>query len=574
MINAHRSLFAFIFSVVLLSGSYAHAQREKAAPNQEEVDALREKAFKVLDSVAGQLNTLQSSENRARMGSNLVESLWKHDEQRARSLLRMVQEDIKTELQTPERRREERRFAVFLKLRQDTVDRLAKHDGEVALEFLRVTKPVFEQGHEPYDFRDHEQAMELRLARQIADDNPDAALKLARQSLESNYSMDVLKLLEKLNRKHKTHGQLLFKEIVEKIRERGLDNWYATSMVQAMVQAFAPPATDESLYRELIAVVVKIALDRGCGEKPSPSDEENEGTQFCRWSATTISSAQRYDSSAGKLKHWATEGYASYGYGFTFDQTEELLKEGDYDQIDALAAKNPEMQVGIYLRAIHYSMVTGNTAQARKLIERLPEDMTRRQELLRQLERYEQRQTVTAENLAEIKRRIEELPDVRSRVGFLTITASALAEKDPKVTVDLLNQASDMIETMPPGKEQTLARIGVAMMYASAKSDRGFAIMESLLPKLNELVDVSIKLDGFDTNYLRDGEWNMSASGATGEILTLLSTQAGYFAWCDFDRAVTLSSQFDRLEIRLMAQLKLAQSILAGPPKRSIPYYE
>lgn len=98
--------------------------------------------------------------------------------------------------------------------------------------------------------------------------------------------------------------------------------------------------------------------------------------------------------------------------------------------------------------------------------------------------------------------------------------------------------------------------------------------MESVVPKLNELVDISIKLDGYDTNYLRDGEWNMSAGGATGEILTRLSNQAGRFAWCDFDRAVNLASQFERPEIRLMAHLKLAQSILEGPPKRIERYYQ
>src|SRR5690349_10019577 len=153
MINAHRSLIAFIFGVVLLFPGYALAQQEKSAPEKEEVAALREKAYQLLDSVAGQLSTLQSSENRTRMGSNLVESLWKYDEQRARSLLRMVQEDIKAELQKPDRPayvdEEDGRFSVFLKLRLDTIDRLSKHDAEAALEFLAVTKPTFAEGHEP-----------------------------------------------------------------------------------------------------------------------------------------------------------------------------------------------------------------------------------------------------------------------------------------------------------------------------------------------------------------------------------------------------------------------------------------
>ncbi|HSK29195.1 MAG TPA: hypothetical protein VLA17_04460, partial [Candidatus Limnocylindria bacterium] len=91
-----------------------------------------------------------------------------------------------------------------------------------------------------------------------------------------------------------------------------------------------------------------------------------------------------------------------------------------------------------------------------------------------------------------------------------------------------------------------------------------FAIMESLLPKLNELIAVGAKLDGYDTRYLTDGEWNMTGAGALGKILTALAHNAGVFAWRDFDRAATLAAQFERSEIRMMAQLTLAQGILAG----------
>ena len=93
-------------------------------------------------------------------------------------------------------------------------------------------------------------------------------------------------------------------------------------------------------------------------------------------------------------------------------------------------------------------------------------------------------------------------------------------------------------------------------------------MMESLMPKLNELIDAAVKLDDFDTHYMRDNEWNMSANGKLGELLNRLSQNAGYFAWCDFDRAVSLAAQFERPEIRMMAQLKLAQAIVAGAPKR------
>ena len=90
-------------------------------------------------------------------------------------------------------------------------------------------------------------------------------------------------------------------------------------------------------------------------------------------------------------------------------------------------------------------------------------------------------------------------------------------------------------------------------------------MIESLMPKLNELIAAAAKLDGFDTHYLREGEWNMSANGEVGELLTLMAYNAFDFAWCDFDRALSLAAQFERPELRVMAQVKLARAILAEP---------
>jgi hypothetical protein len=110
-------------------------------------------------------------------------------------------------------------------------------------------------------------------------------------------------------------------------------------------------------------------------------------------------------------------------------------------------------------------------------------------------------------------------------------------------------------------------QMGLAIMYSVYKSNRGIVMIETLMPKLNELVSAAAKLDGYETHHLRDGEWNMSAEGQLGTLFTGLTQSAAYFAWCDFDRAVSVAGQFERPELRLMAQVKLAQGILAGRPK-------
>ena len=567
---SHRSLFTLILAIALfftISG-YAHAQEDKSAPNKEEIAALREKAFKLLDNVAGQLTTLHSAENRARMGANLVDSLWKHDEERARSLLRVVQEDIRTELQKRGDReaRYDVRFDVFLKLRHDTIERIAKYDGQAAYDFLKVTEPAFED-QEPYEFRANEQALELRLAKQIAANDPDVALKLGRQSLRQSLNSDVLKVLSRLNRKHKEQANQLYKEIVEKLPDADIISaWNNREFVLSLVRNYEPPDVDDATYRQLVGFIVTVALDRGCEKKPS-GEEEDESEGFCQWAAAAVARAEKYDSRIARIKPWFTGEFESWRLGSVFEETQELLQEGAYDQVEALVAKYPQLHDGIRQQAVFHALSAGDMDRARKLIDSfLGGDPERRQALLDQIEMYKKRTTVNDETLAQIEEELQRVPEGKTRALYLLSVANQLNALDQKAAAKFLNRAREVIDTLKPGKDQIETRLALAMLYCHQKNDRGFAIMESLLPKLNELVDVAVKLDGFDTNYLRDGEWNMSANGSVGEILTILSMRAGHFAWCDFDRAVNLASQFERPEIRMMAHLKLAQSILAGPP--------
>src|SRR5438105_9195580 len=86
---------AALIVVVLLCSGLAHAQQNNSTrENERTTEApLRERAFNLLESLADQVNSLQSGENRARLGSNIADSLWNHDEKRARTLLVAVQND-------------------------------------------------------------------------------------------------------------------------------------------------------------------------------------------------------------------------------------------------------------------------------------------------------------------------------------------------------------------------------------------------------------------------------------------------------------------------------------------------
>ena len=560
MINPQRLALPIIVVLVLCSAS-AHAQTP--AQTSETSKELREKAFNLLESLAGQVNGLQSAENRARITANIADSLWTHDEKRARSLFAMVESDINEAL-SRDRVRDSQSFAVFLKLRADTIDRIAKYDPELALTFLKATAinpdPQFAKRMSPHS----DDALELRLAQKIAANNPDSALKLGRASLARGLSDDHLMLLRQLSRKHKEHAHTFYKEIVNKIRDIDItqEHWGNRTFIQRLSLSFTPPTVDESTFRELQSLLVTRALENGCRNQMRALDNYQR-VNFCRWVMASLPKMGT-DSRVTELEHWGPDRFHSSIDGhFELRMVEQ---DGSVDEILALKEKYPEMQERISWRAFDLARESGDLARAREVANSSanPEMRKTMVELLD--DRGEKAEAFDKDRMAELERRLNELSRDEDRFFLLLRFAEGFAATNRSTALKLLNQASDIVHNLQPPWQQTGGQMGLAIMYCRLKSsNRCFRIMESLLPKLNQLVDAAARLDGFDTQYLRDGEWNMSANGRVGELLTGLSQHAGHFASCDFDRAVSLSNQFERTEIRLMAQVKLAQSILAAP---------
>lgn len=558
MIHPQRLAHAIIV-VLLLCLVSAHAQTpaQRSEANKE----LREKAFALLESTAGQVNVLQSPENRARIAANIMDSLWTHDEQRARSLLPLIESDIREGLnrEDPQRFISDT-FQVFLKLRSDTIERIAKYDPEQALTFLRSTEITTVQRLPNY-IAENDRALELRLAKKIAADKPELALKIARESLSRGFSNDLLVVLRQLHRKHKNEVLALYKEIVSKVKDVNLQDdssWQNREFIQRLALSFTPPQADAATFRELISFLITKALDAGC-RKRDPNDYSISG--FCAWVMSSVPPSYKSDSRVAELEHWAS---MDHGPGPGYFELNLVEQDGSIDEVLALKEKYPELNANISWTAFEMARTSGDLAKAREIAKGAAPEV--QQMMLQNLNAVEKATSTNEQLLAELQRQLNEEPNPEERLPMLLSVADLIAPTDRNTALKLLDQASDLAGTFQPGWKQTGGQMGIAMMYCHLKSDRCFQIMEMLVPKFNQLVDSALKLDGFDTQYLRDGEWNMSANGRVGELLTGLATYAGYFAWSDFDRAVSLSNQFERTEIRLMAQVKLAQSVLAGPP--------
>jgi len=567
---SQRSLFISMTVLLLVCSFSAQSQEPSSGGglDQNAAAAIRKKAIGLLETVAEQLGSLRSAENRARIGSNVADSLWDHDQKRSRNIFTAIEEDIRTGFNDadPDHFAHTRTLMVFAQLRSEIIDRIAKRDPELALEFLQATVlPV--EPELPHEMKDYENKLALRLSRQSAGRNPQLALKLGRQVLAKGLSADLLPVLYQLQRTDDSTSRTFHRDIVDKIKSTNLmRNWMDLDLAVQLVRSFQPPQADEEVYRDLIDVVSTTALASGCGNA-EPTNSERP----CYTVGSVFSRIQKYyPVRAALLKRWAGDGqgfYAEEGWA----QVNEAMENSSVDEILSLRTKYPALQVQIYWSAMMKALNSGEVPRARQIASDVSDPESRRQ-MLAQIDRTQMRASVDAERLASIQQELGRMRRDEERIQLLFYVASSIGASDRKAALGLVNQAAEIINSMKPGRIQLEAQVALATVYCSLNSDRGFAIMESLLPRLNELVAAATTLDRVENNYFSDGEWNMSSNGALGALLTRLAHNAGSFASMDFDRSVALSNQFERYEIRLMAQLKIAQSVIGEQPKQTLTY--
>jgi len=571
---SHRTL---LISVVMVLLAFSSARPQEPGPVRGSEDsaaaAMRKKAIGLLESVAEQLGSLRSAENRARIGSNVADSLWDHDQKRSRSIFVAIEEDLKAGFADadPDNPAHRQTLMVFGQLRREIIDRIAKRDPEFALEFLQATVPPMESQSRPlYEMRDYENNLSLRLARQTAARNPQVALKLGRQTLARGLSRDLLGVLYQLQRTDENASRALHRDIVEKLKTTNLlHNWMELELAVQLVRSFQPPQADEEVYRDLMDVLLTTALANGCGNA-----ERSEDQGLCYMVGSVFSRiAKYYPARAAPLKRLAGDAHemdaqVSEG-GF---QINEVIQNGTINEILSLRTRYPDQQVQIFWGAMQKALNSGEVAIARQIAADVP-DPELRKSMLAQIDREQVRTSMNAERMALLQQELGRLRRDEERIPLLLFAASSIGESDRKVALGLLNQAAEIVNSIKSAKTQLEGQLHLAIAYCNLNSDRGFTIMESLVARLNELVAAATTLGGLENNYFSDGEWNMSSGGVVGALLTRLAHNAGSFARMDFDRSVALANQFDRYEIRLMAQLKIAQSILGGQPKPT-PIYQ
>lgn len=560
----HRSFFISAAFVVLLFSFSATAQKPApaVAPDKSKAASTKEKAVDLLKSIAGQVGGLSSAQNRVRLGSNAADLLWDIDEERARRLFSAVTEDLNGGLAQAtadtlsmysDGKNYYHTIAVFKQLRKDALERISRHDPQLALDFLRATRPGPDE-QQNYVVPDSEVVLELQLASQIAAKSPELALKLGRKALAFGLRPELVAVLTQLNPRDKPAWQSYYKEIVDKLKTVNIgEDVLAEALALDLAKSFSPPQADEQAYRELLGILLADAVAQGCA-----NPDEYSGSDICGGIGVLFPQVQKYyGSRAASLKHWGERAAEAE----TRERVLNAVQEASHDEALALAAKYPELEDDIYWQTMAKSTQLGDYARAREFALRVPNEEMR-QRMLDQIKYVEAAEAETLDATAKQEEHSQPMAD-RERLDTIIRRGMYLARTNRKAALEGFDKGAQLIESLRPGKDKLEMQIGLAVLYASLQSDRGFPIVESMMPRLNELISAAATLDGVETNYLSEGEWNMSGAGTLGGLLTGLAQNAGHFSRLDFDRSLALANQLERSEVRLMAQLMMVQGVLS-----------
>jgi hypothetical protein len=232
--------------------------------------------------------------------------------------------------------------------------------------------------------------------------------------------------------------------------------------------------------------------------------------------------------------------------------------------IEAAAKAPPEIRDTIWTQAAMKALTEGDPDRAMQMAEHCsdPDD---RDSILEQINAQALSRATDAGHLDEARQLLSHA-SVEERVNVLTQFASRASMKgDKKAALQILEEARDQIGARAADGAELAALLEIARTYAAVDPARSFEIVEAIVDHHNTLLAAAAVVDGFEvTKNFKDGELVPLQGGSQLISLALqFAADSGMLARADFDRARALADKFQPSELRLKAQLSVAQGILS-----------
>jgi len=568
--------------------------------NTPEANKAREerqkKLLALLDEIIQQTRSLKLPENRVRIQISLAGSLWPIDEKRARVLFKDAEQsflEIRAVLETgdPE-------LAQLAQtpnsLRQEIVGAEVNCDPKMAVDFLRATR---DPGTIPqYKGQNIEAQLQMRIATQMVSKDPDLALSIAEDSLKVGLDYEAINLLQSLQSK-KQLAERFLDDIIGAIRTSGIGNNAATPIAVNLLRIWsdnnktaanpsAPRTTvqinvanlNDQTARELTTMVVNALVKERLSLLPGTS-RAIDGPEFYPGQIAGLIPMLKpmlpdlerlVPNEIGAFKNRINEldnlNTVQQGPWYRY---QELTQNGTPDAlVEASKSAPPEMTQYLVGQAAWKAMNAGDYDAAKQIIEKIS-DPLQRNEMKAQLLRQNLNKAREQSKLADARALISQIPSIEERATLLVQLAGSYKEIGDKASaLQLLGEAEALLGLRAQSYGQLQARVQIAQVYNSIEPETGTATIERVIQQANELVSAVVVLNGFDVEgYFRNGEFILNNGSALNTLASECGRTLAAGASKNVDHARLVAEQIERPELRLVALVQIAESLIAAEPQ-------
>jgi len=629
-------LTAFILGLSILSAATViNAQESQVTPANAQTDeeklkqqeAFEKKATALLEQVVGEVQLLKLPENRIRVQTAAGDLLWKHNEQRARSMFSLAADGVAEMMRSTDG--DLQRSAA--QLRQEVVLTAAQHDATLAYQLLATTRsltPIADAGND-FRRRGPDNNLEENLLARVAAIDPKLAAQKVEEALgKGQYPNTLAQVLGGLESQDKDAATKLTAKVVSKLQSENMlanvqaqmlalnllragprpaQNATSSSPVvanQAMVNIAGGPVLAESSFQDLLNTVIDAAL------RATPQTTNNQrggnnprgrgnfgGAQAVGQSQLTDGQIEQQNarrllvglqgllpqidqylpSRATAVRNKMTEIGMGNNPRLAFGQMNSLMQQGTTDSLLAAApAAPPQLQSRLYQQAAQRALDEGDVDRARQIAnDHL--DATTRDRVLQKVDFQLIAKKVEANNMDELRQTLGSLRSDDERIELLLQLAAqaqwatpeqkpALAAPgDTKLALKFLGEAQRLTNRRANSYQQFEQQLRVADAFASLDPARSFEVLDPGISQLNELLSAAALLSGFEVEIFKDGELLLGGGSGLGEMVSRYGQQLATLAMTDFVRAESSANKFQFAEPRIFTQLAIVRNVLGVP---------
>ncbi len=620
----------FLTSTLLFLCAFAVAQTQPTMTADEKAKkkkAMDELVLQMLDGAVNDASGLRLPGNRAVIDAMSADIYWKFDEKRARELFRNAANEVVAYNAEAEKEAAESTDPLSAAIsnfnfatndsgdpRYDVLNLVAKHDVDLALEFMQQTRSArlsdamakaaatdstIDVGN-PTAATDRSRAAqetsyEQGLLQRSASGDPDKMIKLIKDGMAKGVTMSLLSPLQNLNQKDAKKASDLGAEVIAKLADADFARNQTDLMTANSFLGFAarpaptPTTPDPKAFKPFAFsdASMKLLANKVADALLVPS----KSIQTTMMMGSFIPTLEKFiPERIAALKARDAENKKSMPTELRNSAQQASLWNPSSTPEDIIAAiakmtnENDKRNANSIL-ANKISQIPDD-ARAKKLIDQIPDDKLRAS-AQEQFDTARAGRAVAAGKVDEARRLIGQMTNRRQQipllVGLATQTQRKGTEKDLDAARSLMSDTKALVKEFPDDEDDMADLMQVIRGFATVDPDTAFHLFEPLVEEFNSTIQASAVLSKYNKrdHTFKHGELVLRATNANGfsppgfnsgnVMLFRYTQQLQLLGKADLEHMSQIADRFTRSDTRTIVRLFVLQGFMVedrkpGPP--------